>query len=67
MAVTLVGDVGIAGDQPRRPVDLAYHRIAGVDTQAALYAAEARPFADVAASWADLDAIGAGLIAVGDG
>ena len=49
--------VGVIGDQPRRAVDLGHHRIAGVDAEAALDAAELRALADVDAGRADVDAL----------
>ena len=49
--------VGVVGDEPGRPVDLGHHRVAGVDAQAALDAAELRALADVDAGRADRDAL----------
>src|SRR5581483_10085925 len=50
-------EVGIIGDQPCRPPDLAHHRIAGVDAEAALDAAQTRAVADVDSGRADGNAL----------
>src|SRR5271165_5865127 len=49
--------VGVVGDEPRRPMDFGHHRIAGVDAEAALDAANLRTFADVDPRRADGDAL----------
>ena len=49
--------VRVIGDEPRRPLDLGHHRVAGVDAQAALDAAELRALADVDPRRADRDAL----------
>ena len=50
-------DVGVVGDQPRRPADLGHHGVAGVDAQPALDAAEIGAVADVDAGRADMHAL----------
>jgi len=49
--------IGVVGDQPGRPVNLGHHRVAGVDAQAALDAAQLRALADVDADRTDRDAL----------
>ena len=50
-------DVGVIGDQPRRPTDLRHHGVAGVDAQAALDAAEIGAVADVDPGRTDVHAL----------
>src|SRR5207302_4796594 len=50
-------DLGVIGDQPRRPANFRHHGIAGVDAQAALDAAEARAVANVDPGRAHGDAL----------
>ena len=50
-------DVGIVGDQPRRPADLRHDGVAGIDAEPALDAAEIGAVADVDAGRTDRDAL----------
>ena len=50
-------DVGVIGDQPRRPADLRHHRVAGIDAQPTLNAAEIGTAADIDAGRADMHAL----------
>ncbi len=50
-------EVGVVGDQPRRAAELRHHRVAGVDAQAALDAAEIGAVADIDAGRADVHAL----------
>ena len=50
-------DVGIVGDQTRRPADLRHHRVASVDAQPALDAAEIGTAADIDAGRTDVHAL----------
>ena len=49
--------VGVVADQPDRAMDFGHHRVARVDTEAALDAAELRAVADVDPGRADRDAL----------
>src|SRR3974390_2978924 len=50
-------DVGVIGNEAGRAAELLHHRVASVDAQAALDAAEAGAFADVNAGRADAQAL----------